>query len=339
MSDISDERIVMGHGGGGELTHRLITGLILPKLGNRWLDPLTDSALLDRPSGRVCVTTDAYVVTPIEFPGGDIGRLSVCGTVNDLAVMGAQPLGLTLALVIEEGLPVATLSRIVDSIAAAAAEANTLILTGDTKVVERRTGEGLTITTAGVGVVAEDVQLGIERVQAGDAIIINGGIAEHGLTVMAQRQSLGIRTGLTSDAAPLNGLLDAVLACGADVKFMRDATRGGLAGVVADLAEASGLTVELDEQAIPIMPATQHLAEMLGFDPLVVANEGKAVIVVAREDADKVVATLRAHELGLSAAVIGRVTDAAPPLAELVTTMGGRRMISRPHGEQLPRIC
>ena len=231
------DRIVMAHGGGGELTRQLLMERLLPKLGNELLNPLTDSAVLARPGGRICLTTDSYVVQPLEFPGGDIGRLAVCGTVNDLAVMGAQPLALSLAVVIEEGLSLTTLDRIVDSIAAAAEEAGVLIATGDTKVIERRQGDGLIISTAGVGVLPDGLDLSPKQIQPGDAIIINGRIAEHGLAVMSAREHLSFETELRSDVAPLNGLVAHLLAAVPEVRFMRDATRGGVAGVLADLAE------------------------------------------------------------------------------------------------------
>ncbi len=334
----ADERIVMAHGGGGELTGRLLAEHILPKLANDLLDPLTDGAVLDVPAGRVCMTTDAYVVQPLEFPGGDIGRLAVCGTVNDLAVMGATPKALSLALVIEEGLEIATLDRIMDSLAAAAAEAGVVIATGDTKVVERGRGDGLTITTAGVGVMPAQTTIDAERICAGDAIILSGRIAEHGLAVMSVRQGLAFDSELRSDVAPLVGLISTVCE-GRDVKFMRDPTRSGLAGLLADLAGVTGLGIEIDEEAVPISPVARHAAELLGIDPLTVANEGKCVLVVSAADADAALTACRQHPLGEHAAIVGQVIDAAPPLVELITRAGGRRIIQRPYGQELPRIC
>jgi len=242
----ANEKIILAHGGGGELTRRLVADHIMPKLGNSLLDPLTDSALLSAPGGRLAFTTDAYVVQPLEFPGGDIGRLAVCGTVNDLAVVGARPIALSLALVLEEGLPIAVLDRIIDSIAAAADEAGVVIGTGDTKVIENRQGDGSTITTAGVGRIDDRVDISSKRVTAGDVIIVTGSIADHGLAVMSAREGLSFETELLSDVAPLNGLIEAMLETGADIKFLRDPTRGGLAGVLADLAEDSALSVEVD---------------------------------------------------------------------------------------------
>ncbi len=329
----------MAHGGGGELTRRLLSERIIPKLSNEFLNPLSDSAVLPRPGGKICMTTDAFVVVPLEFPGGDIGRLAVCGTVNDLAVAGAVPLGLSLALVIEEGLSIELLERMVDSIALAAREAGVDIVTGDTKVIERRGGDGLIITTAGVGQLRDGVNLNPARIGAGDVIIVNGGIAEHGLAVMSAREGLAFDTDLVSDAAPLNGLIGEILDTGADVKFLRDPTRGGVSGVLVDLTEDTQLSVEVDEAAVPLTPVARNTADMLGLDPMTIANEGKVIIVAAESDAEKILTAARKHPLGKSAAVIGKFVSATPPLVELVTRAGGRRMINRPYGEELPRIC
>ena len=325
MSDV----ILLGHGGGGELTRQLIAEHILPRFANPALDPLTDGALLPNPGGRLCVTTDASVVQPLFFPGGDIGRLAVCGTVNDLAVMGARPLGLTLSLIIEEGFAFSELDRVLDSIAAAAREAGVPIVTGDTKVVGRGRGDGLILSTSGVGVVADGVELSPRRVQPGDVVLVSGRLAEHGLAIMAVREGLAFRSPLVSDVAPLGQLCQALLALGPDLRFLRDPTRGGVAGVVADL----------DERSLPLLPAARHAAELLGLDPLVVANEGKVVIVCAAAVAERALAILRQDPLGQDAAIIGAVVAAARPLAELATTGGGRRIIRRPHGDELPRIC
>lgn len=335
---LTGERIVLAHGGGGELTRRLIQERFLPSLSNPLLEPLTDSAMLSV-SGRIAFTTDAFVVQPLEFPGGDIGRLAVCGTVNDLAVAGAVPKALSLAIVIEEGLELALLDRVIRSIAATAAEAGVVIATGDTKVIERRGDDGLMITTAGVGEVRECARLGAARLEPGDAVIVTGPIAEHGLAIMSVREGLGFDTQLTSDVAPLAGLIDAMFSSGVDIKFLRDPTRGGVAGVLADLAEDSRLTVEVTEESIPIAPVARHTAELLGLDPLTVANEGKVVAVVVGEDAGRLLQACRSHPLGRHAAVIGQVVRRDPPLVELITPAGGRRIIQRPYGEELPRIC
>lgn len=335
MNDV----VLLAHGGGGEATRQLIAERILPRLANPALDPLTDGAVLPSVAGRLCLTTDASVVRPLEFPGGDIGRLAVCGTVNDLAVMGAKPLALTMSLVLEEGLPFATLDRILDSVAATAREAGVAVVTGDTKVIERQRGDGLIISTAGIGVIPDGVELGIARIRPGDRVIVTGTIADHGMAIMACREGLGIATTVRSDVAPLADLCSRLLAHGPALRFLRDPTRGGVANVVADLAEDGGFSVEILESAIPMHPGTRHVAEMLGIDPLVSANEGKLILVCAAEAADAILATCRAHALGRDAAVIGTISDRKPALAELVTVIGGRRIIGRPYGEELPRIC
>jgi hydrogenase expression/formation protein HypE len=334
-----NDEVVIAHGGGGEQTRRLIAEHVLPKLGNALLAPLMDSAVLTVAAGRIAFTTDSFVVQPLVFPGGDIGRLAVCGTVNDLAVMGAVPQALSLALVLEEGLPFRMLDQVVDSIAAAAREAGVVVATGDTKVIERHRGDGMIITTAGIGVMREGMELSPRRIEPGDRVIVTGRIADHGLAVMSAREGLAFETELLSDVAPLGGLVEAICRAGADLKFMRDPTRGGLAGVVADLADDTGLSIELDEAAIPLSRAARHTAELLGLDPLSIANEGKVVAVAPAAGADRLVDACRGHPLGREAAVIGRFTDAKPPLVELLTRSGGRRIVQRPYGEELPRIC
>ncbi|MBN1345826.1 MAG: hydrogenase expression/formation protein HypE [Phycisphaerae bacterium] len=333
-------RIVRAHGGGGELMGRLIRDHLLPVIGNDCLSALGDGAVLPVLDGVPVMTTDGFVVQPLTFPGGDIGRLAVCGTVNDLAMMGARPVALSLAMILEEGLPMATLDWIVASISAAADEAGVRIVTGDTKVVESsgRT-PGMTITTAGIGVRAPSVNLGPGQIRPGDRVLINGTLAEHGLAIMAAREGLEFETELTSDAAPLNGLVAEIMRFGDAIRFLRDPTRGGLANVLADVAEETGLGVEIEESALPIRRSARHAAELLGLDPLTVANEGKCVIVVAEDAAEEALAVCRQHRYGRDAAVIGRVTDSCPAVVELLTTVGGRRIVQRPYGEELPRIC
>lgn len=340
MKNNADEQVILAHGGGGELTQMLLKEHILPGLGNELLDPLGDSAVLPAQNKRLCMTTDSFVVQPLEFPGSDIGHLAVCGTVNDLSVMGAKPLWLSLALVIEEGLPTKRLKRIMRSVAEAANEAGVSIVTGDTKVIERRhDGDNVVINTTGVGVLPDGLSLGPACIQSGDAILITGTIADHGLAVMAAREGLSIRSDLKSDAAPLYPLVDAMLASGAAIRFMRDPTRGGVAGVLADLVQDTGLSLEIDEADLPVSRTARHAAELLGLDTLSVANEGKIVVVTSSEDAGRVLEALKAQPLGKNAKAIGRFADQAPPLAELITTIGGRRIIQRPYGEELPRIC
>lgn len=335
----ASRRVVLAHGGGGQLTQQLIDERIIPQLANDWLNPLEDGAVLPPSVNGQVFTTDAFVVQPLEFPGGDIGRLAVCGTVNDLAVMGAVPRALSLALVIEEGLSFEVLDRIIASIGRAAAEANVPVVTGDTKVIERRGGDGLMVTTAGVGELRKGVTLGLARVTPGDRVIVTGTLAEHGLTIMSVREGIAFDTDLRSDAAPLNHLIGNILDSGADVKFMRDPTRSGLAGVLNDVVEKCGMGVRLEEEAIPLTPVVRHTSELLGLDPLTVANEGKVVVVVADADTDKVLAACRADELGRRAAVVATVVESDPPLVELQTAIGGARIVQRPYGEELPRIC
>lgn len=337
--DLDEIQVVLAHGGGGELTQRLLQTRILPKLSNPELDALGDGAVLAPIGGPVCFSTDSFVVQPLEFPGADIGRLAVCGTVNDVAMMGAEVLALSLGLILEEGLDLKVLDRIMDSIATAAREAGVSVVTGDTKVIERRKGDGLFISTAGIGRRFDGVELSIGRVHPGDRILVSGGLAEHGLAVMSAREGLSFHTSIRSDAAPLNGLVRHLLEAGPGVKFLRDPTRAGLAGLLADLSETRGLSVEIDEEALPLTPAVRAACEMLGLDPLNVANEGKLVAVVAAADAPKALKILQAHPLGRHAADIGCVVESQPPLVEMITRAGGRRIVQRPYGEDLPRIC
>ena len=341
-------RVLLAHGGGGELMNELLSRHVFPALDNEWLSARTDGAVLPHADGKVVLTTDSYVVVPLEFPGGDIGRLAIAGTVNDLAVMGADPLAISLGLIIEEGLPLETLDRVVASVAATAGEAGVSVVTGDTKVIERRQGgtgdsadprDGLFINTTGVGHLRPDARLDVARVEPGDAILINGPIAEHGLAVMSVRSGIEFESSLRSDAAPLNHLIARMLETGGDIKFLRDATRGGLAGVLADISEDRGVSVEIEEARIPVSRTARHAAEMLGLDPLTVANEGKVVCVVAAGDVDRVLEVMYGCPTGQHAVCIGIVTDSAPPLVELRTRAGGRRIVQRPYGEELPRIC
>ncbi len=335
----TSEAISIAHGGGGEMMRRLIDEHIIPRLGNRFLNPLDDSAVFNPTNKRTAFTTDAFVVQPLEFPGGDIGRLALCGTINDLAVMGATPIALSLAIVVEEGLSFTLFDRILDSVAETAAEANVVVATGDTKVIERQNGDGLIITTAGIGEIRDDANLGQSRIDEGDVVIVTGRIAEHGLAVLSVREGLSFQTQIVSDVAPLGGLVASIFDSGADVKFMRDPTRGGLAGVLADACEASNLSIEVEESSIPLSPSARHTAEVFGLDPLTVANEGKIVVVCPVDDADRVLQACRTHRLGHHAALIGQFKKEEPSLVELITEAGGRRIVQRPYGEELPRIC
>ncbi|UCD74860.1 MAG: hydrogenase expression/formation protein HypE [Phycisphaerales bacterium] len=334
-------KIVLAHGGGGQLTDELIAEVIRPRLDNPILSELDDSAVLPAEAGRLAFTTDSYVVQPLEFPGGDIGRLAVCGTVNDLAVCGADPRHISLGLILEEGLEIDLLKRVLDSAAAAAKEAGVQIVTGDTKVVGRGQADGMYINTAGLGMIRKNVKLGLDRIQPGDAVIVSGQIADHGLAVMLQREEqTGIASTLKSDVAPLNRMIGALFDRVAEsVVFMRDATRGGLAGVLSDLAERSGHHLTVDEAMIPIRQETRYAAEMLGLDPLDVANEGKVVVVVRPEAAEPALEALRKDRWGTEAATIGYFECERDGLCELITEVGGRRIIQKPYGEELPRIC
>lgn len=334
-----DSHIMLAHGGGGQLTDELINGIILPRLGNSALNDLLDSGVIENAGTRLAMSIDGYVVQPLQFPGGDIGRLAVSGTVNDLAVCGAEPLGIALSLILTEGLEKAVLETILDSARSAAREAGVNVITGDTKVVGRGQGDGLYISTAGIGRMMTVRRLHPDQVQPGDAIIISGSIADHGLAVMLAREMPDVQSALRSDVAPLNKMIARVLRRVPHIAFMRDPTRGGLAAVVADLATRSGYRISLDESEIPLHPQTLHAAEMLGLDPLEVANEGKVVIVVRAEGAQATLDVLREDPLGREARIIGKVEEARDGICEIRTLIGGRRILQKPYGEQLPRIC
>lgn len=331
--------VTMAHGGGGQLTDELVQGMILPRLGNRMLDELLDAAVVRHRNQRLAFTIDGYVVQPLKFPGGDIGKLAVCGTVNDLAVMGAKPLGIALGLILAEGLDRALLDEIVDSIAQASKAADVSVVTGDTKVVGRGQGDGMYITTAGIGVTQNRARVHPSYIEPGDAIIINGPIADHGLAVMLAREMPEMKSALRSDVAPLNHLIEMMLKQVPGLNFMRDPTRGGVSGLLADVAARTGWHIRLDESQIPVRPETRHAAEMLGLDPLDVANEGKVLFFVRPFGVERAMKVLREHEAGQEATVIGHVESPRDGICELVTLMGGRRIVQKPYGEQLPRIC
>ncbi len=334
------KHVLLAHGGGGQLTEDLLNESVLPRLGNEVLSDLLDAAMVDIPAGRLAMTIDGYVVQPLEFPGGDIGRLAISGTVNDLAVMGAKPLGVALGMILAEGLERSVLERITESIRACAEEASVRVITGDTKVVGRGHADGMYLTTAGIGVAPPGIRLHPDRVRTGDAILINGPIGDHALAVMLAREMPHVGSRLKSDVAPLNGLIAAAMeAADGAIVFMRDATRGGLAGVAADLAARIGLHVVLEEERIQVRPETRHAAEMLGLDVLDAANEGKVVMVCRPDRADLVIEAMRSHPLGRDTARIGSIEAGADGICELHTSIGGRRVVQKPYGEQLPRIC
>jgi hydrogenase expression/formation protein HypE len=336
---VTDERITMAHGAGGKATATLVEGLFLDAFDNPALARLEDQALLDAGGARLAFTTDSFVVKPLFFNGGDIGDLAVNGTVNDLAVSGATPRWLSVGFILEEGLPVDDLRRIVASMTAAADTAGVELVTGDTKVVERGSADGLYINTAGVGVLERDVTLGADRARPGDAVLVSGPIAEHGVTIMLARGELEIESDVASDTASLHGLVTALLDATAGVRCLRDATRGGVATVLNEIAVASQVAVVLDERAMPLRPDVVGACELLGIDPLYVACEGRMVAVVDGAEAEAALAALRAHPLGEGAAIIGTVGDDPPGMVLQRTTFGGTRIVDMLVGDPLPRIC
>ncbi len=340
MSPGKHDRILLAHGGGGRLSDELIRRHILPRLKNDALAELSDSAKLNLASNEICFTTDSYVVKPLFFNGGDIGKLAVCGTVNDLAVAGARPVALTLSLIIEEGFEFDLLDKIVDSVARTARQSNVEVVTGDTKTVEAGAADGIYINTAGVGVRMPGVDLGCEKIVPGDKIIINGTIGDHGLAIISQRKGIEFESQLQSDCAPLNGLTCGLLENTDGIRFMRDPTRGGLAATLNEISRSAELSIEISETDIPVNPIAQAAADMLGFDVLEIANEGKVVIVASGESADECLKMCRNHPLGGDARIIGQVVQTRDmPTVELITRIGGRRIVQMPYGRELPRIC
>jgi hydrogenase expression/formation protein HypE len=332
--------IVMGHGGGGKLGNELVENLFLPAFRNAALENLGDAAVLELNGARLAMSTDTFVVQPLFFPGGCIGELAVNGTVNDLAVSGAVPQYLSAGFVLEEGFPLAQLAAIVDSMGKAAASAGVQIVTGDTKVVERGHGDGCYINTAGVGSLRPGIKVGPHLAQPGDAILVSGTIGDHGMAIMSVREGLEFESQIRSDCAALNGLIAQVLdAAGTAVHTMRDPTRGGLASTLNEIANSSNVGVVIDEASLPVRPDVQSACELLGLDPVYVANEGKVVFFVAPEAAEQVLAVLRAHPLGRDAARIGHVTTEHKHMLVARTAMGANRVIPIQIGEQLPRIC
>ncbi|TCK22323.1 hydrogenase expression/formation protein HypE [Pseudonocardia endophytica] len=336
---LREERITLSHGAGGKATQTLVEALFLEAFRNPVLEQLEDGASVPG-AARLAFTTDSHVVSPLFFPGGDIGSLAVHGTVNDLAMTGARPLYLSAGFVLEEGFPIVDLRRIVDSMAAAAAEAGVQIVTGDTKVVERGKADGCYITTAGVGALERDLVLSAAGARPGDRVLVSGPIGDHGITVMLARGELDIVADVASDTASLHGITaDLLDAAGAGVRCLRDATRGGVATICNEVATASGVAVVLDEKAVPVRPVVNGASELLGIDPLYVACEGRLVAVVAPEAADAALAALTAHPLGEGAAIIGTVADDPPGLVLLKTSFGGTRIVDLLVGDPLPRIC
>lgn len=331
-------RIELAHGGGGQLTCELLEEVVLPAIGGQQPDNLLDAAVFET-AGKVAFTTDTFVVRPLEFPGGDIGKLAVCGTVNDLAVAGAKPRFLSLALVLREGLKVDLLRRVLASASAEARNAGVTIVTGDTKVVQRDACDGMIINTAGIGEVLPEARLGFERIATGDRVLLSGPLGEHAMAVMSRREGLSFSTEVVSDCGSIHRpAAELVERLGEGVRFMRDPTRGGLAATLTEIAESTGLDVEIDESAIPVNRAAVSASEMLGLDLLSAANEGKLVAVVSADAAEQARDVLAAHEISATAAVVGMVGETGG-LVEMVTRVGGRRVIQKPYGQELPRIC
>jgi hydrogenase expression/formation protein HypE len=340
MTETKNDRILLAHGGGGQLTDDLIRRHILPCLNNETLSELGDSAKLNVASTSLCFTTDSYVVKPLFFNGGDIGKLAVCGTVNDLAVAGSRPVALSLSLIIEDGFEFKLLDRILASIGETARQNNVNIVTGDTKTVEAGAADRIFINTAGIGVKLTGADMGYDKIAVGDKIIINGSIGDHGMTIISQREDIKFQSQMQSDCAALAGLTCELLENMSGIKFMRDPTRGGLAASLNEISRSCGLSIEIREVDIPIKPVVQAAADMLGFDVLTIANEGKFIAIVSPESVDDCLRICKNHPLGKQAKVIGEVCRSSDvPLVEIITQIGGKRIVQMPYGRELPRIC
>jgi hydrogenase expression/formation protein HypE len=333
------KEIVLAHGSGGTLSRQLVEKIILPQFRNELLEPLHDGAIFSLGEQRLAFTTDSFVVNPIFFPGGDIGKLAIHGTVNDLAMCGARPRYLSASFILEEGLPMEDFWRVVQSMRAAADDAKVALVTGDTKVVDRGKADKIFINTSGIGVVPAGLNIHPARAQVGDKIIINGPIAVHGIAIMSVREGLEFETEIASDTAPLHELVEALIAAKIDLHVLRDPTRGGVTSALAEIAQSARLGMLLDEAAIPISEEVKGACEILGLDPLYVANEGKFIAIVAKEDADAALAALRSHLSGKEAAIIGEVVQQHPGMVMMRTRVGGTRVVDMLSGEQLPRIC
>jgi len=337
---MTDEVVTLAHGAGGKASAALFEAVFLPAWSNPHLEARDDAAVLELPGGdKVAFTTDSYVVKPRRFPGGSIGDLAVHGTINDLAVSGARPIALSTAFVLEEGFPITELRDIISDMAAAASAAGVPIVTGDTKVVDRGAADGAYIATTGIGIIPVGRNLSADRVRPGDAVICSGTIGDHGTAVMLARGDLALEADIASDTAPLHDLIETLLAAAPSTRWMRDATRGGVASVSNELARAAGVSVVLHESKVPVRAEVAAACELLGIDPLYVANEGKVIAVTAAEQADTAIEALRGHPLGADAAVIGEISSEPPGLVVLVTPVGGTRIVDMLVGDPLPRIC
>ncbi|RNC29033.1 MAG: Hydrogenase expression/formation protein HypE [Candidatus Dichloromethanomonas elyunquensis] len=334
-----DDKILLAHGSGGKLQQQLINEVFLPAFDNSVLNRMEDQASLVLPPGRAAFTTDSYVVNPLFFPGGDIGRLAVCGTVNDLAVGGSKPLYLSAGFIIEEGLPVGILRDIAFSMKKAADEAGVLIVTGDTKVVEKGHADQLFINTAGIGVTPDQISIRASSAQPGDAVLVSGYIGDHEIAVMLAREGIQLKSPIKSDAVPLNGMIQVLLSAVPDVRIMRDPTRGGLATTLNELAQSSQVTIKIFEKDLPVKDEVASACEIFGFDPLYLANEGKVIVIVPQRQAKTALQALQTHHYGQQAAIIGEVTKDQPGKVYLETKIGGMRIVDMMAGGQLPRIC
>jgi hydrogenase expression/formation protein HypE len=336
---LKTEKINLGHGEGGRLTHELVNHLFKYHFSNIYLDPLYDAAVLPNPKGRLAFTTDSYVVQPIFFAGGDIGKLAVCGTVNDLSMVGAMPLYLTAGYILEEGMAYSDLERIVCSMAETAEEAGVEIVAGDTKVVGRGNADKIFINTAGIGWIPDEVDLSPGRVRPGDKIIISGSMGDHGMAILCQREGLEFSTSVVSDCAPLNGLVHMILDCHQGVRVMRDPTRGGLTTTLVELARSSDLGFEIEEALVPVHEGVRAACELLGMDPFYLPNEGKLILIAAPEEAEAILKTMQSHFLGKEAGIIGQIVKDHPQKVAVKTIFGVRKILDMLTGVQLPRIC
>jgi hydrogenase expression/formation protein HypE len=331
--------IVLAHGSGGKLSHQLMEKMVLPQFRNELLEPLHDGAIFSIGNQRVAFSTDSYVVSPIFFPGGDIGKLAVHGTVNDLAMCGARPLYLSVGFILEEGTPMEDFWRVVQSMRDAAANAGVMLVTGDTKVVDRGKADKIFINTSGIGVIPDGVNIAPTNARVGDKIIMSGAMAVHGIAIMSVREGLEFESEIASDTAPLNHLVETILAASRGIHVLRDPTRGGITSALTEIAQAAKVGMLLHEDAIPISEEVKGACEILGLDPLYVANEGKLLAIVAADDAHQVLVAMRSHPLGSEAAIVGEVTSDHPGFVTMKTRVGGTRVVDMLSGEQLPRIC
>jgi hydrogenase expression/formation protein HypE len=338
-NDPSSDRILLAHGSGGELSHELVTSIFARTFDNPVLHPLDDSAVISVAGARWAFTTDSYVVTPIFFPGGDIGKLAVCGTVNDLSMSGARPLFLSSGFIIEEGFSVSDLKKIVGSMQKTASEAGVQIATGDTKVVNRGGADGIFINTAGIGLIPPGIMISGSNARSGDQVLLSGPIGDHGVAILSAREGLQFSTALESDCAPLNGLVAKMIAASPEIRCLRDPTRGGLASTLNELARQSGVGIWVEENRIPVKEEVRGACELLGFEPWNLANEGKLVAIVSAEAAEAVLNAMRAHPLGRDAVRIGEVRKEPPGKVLLRTSIGSTRILDMMVGEPLPRIC